>query len=423
MEIPKIDLGDVPRILLVRLSAIGDVVVATPAIHALRAAYPGAYLAWLVEDRAQDVVLGNPELDEVIVWPRQAWKRELTGPGARVRHMGRVAGLVRELRARQFDVAIDFQGLLRSALLVYASGARHRIATAGTREGSGRFYTIRLPRPADLSSRQRCLDLLQPLGVCSMDRRMAVPFTEADRSAAARMLAEAGAAPNAPYACLCPATTWANKHWSESAWARLADGLSARGLTPVFLGARGDRPLIERILAHCRPAPTERGDAETDDSDAPRPPPAPRVPGSASPRPVGPSPVVLAGLTTLKQAAALLEAAAVGVAVDTGLLHIGVAVGARMVALCGPSYWPGFQDYASERVRIVRKPFECSPCLRRPTCPHTPDMEAYTCMLALSPEEILGEIEGLRVGTEVPGRMAILPMAGAGPAEREMVSG
>jgi heptosyltransferase-1 len=396
-NVPKLPLGEAPRILLVRLSAIGDVVVATPTIRALREAFPRAYLAWLVEDRAQDVVVGNADLDEVIVWPRQAWKRELGGARGRVRHVGRVRRLAQELRARRFDVAIDFQGLLRSALLVYASGARHRIANTGTREGSAALYTLRLPRSGDLSSRQRCLDLLQPLGVTSTDRRMAVPITDADREAGKRMLEEAGLAPGEPYVCLCPATTWANKHWSESGWARVAAGLGERGITPVFLGARGDLPLIERILDARRSEDNVLGarcsvlGSDTDPAC-----PVLSEPSTEHRAPSTVPAVVLAGKTSLKQAAALLEGARAAVAVDTGLMHIGVAVGARVVALCGPSYWPGFQDYASERVRLLRKPFDCSPCLRHPTCHHTPEMEAYACMLALTPGEVLAEVDRLR---------------------------
>lgn len=397
---PNLVLGEAPRILLVRLSAIGDVVVATPTIRALRAAYPRAYLAWLVEDRAQDVVLGNPDLDEVIVWPRQAWKRELRGGRGRGRHAGRVMGLARELRRRRFDVAIDFQGLLRSALLVRASGARHRIANTGTREGSAALYTLRLPRSGDLSSRQRCLDLLQPLGVASTDRQMAVPITEADRESAGRLLEEGGLAPGRPYACLCPATTWANKHWSEPSWAGVTAGLAARGITPVFLGARGDLPLIERILAARVGAPA--GEL-VQVLDLPSPGGTQRSAGVAGGSRSAPdTAIVLAGQTSLKQAGALLEGARAAVAVDTGLMHIGVAVGARLVVLCGPSYWPGFQDYASDRVRLLRKPFDCSPCLRHPTCHHTPDMAAYACMLALTPDEVLAAIDGLGAGANAP---------------------
>ncbi|HTE20102.1 MAG TPA: lipopolysaccharide heptosyltransferase family protein, partial [Armatimonadota bacterium] len=92
-----------PRILIIRLSAIGDVVVTTPVARALREAHPDAYLAWLVEPKAKDLVIGNPFLDEVIVWdrpsgavpPKEMWR------------------LRRQLKPHRFEYAIDCQGLLR----------------------------------------------------------------------------------------------------------------------------------------------------------------------------------------------------------------------------------------------------------------------------------------------------------------------
>jgi len=92
-------------------------------------------------------------------------------------------------------------------------------------------------------------------------------------------------------------------------------------------------------------------------------------------------PVVAAGKTTLRGAAALLEGAQAVVSVDTALMHLGVAVGAPIIGLCGPSYWPGFHDY--ESFTMIRKPVPCSPCLRHPTCKH------FDCMRAIGVEEIL----------------------------------
>src|SRR5881396_660678 len=128
-----LSLGPRPRILLVRLGAIGDVVVATPVARVLRQALPEAYLAWVVEEKAADVLIGNPYLDEVIVWPRASWQREARG----WRRMANHARFVTDLRRRRFDVGIDFQGLARSAGLLAAAGVRHRIGNARTREGSG----------------------------------------------------------------------------------------------------------------------------------------------------------------------------------------------------------------------------------------------------------------------------------------------
>jgi 3-deoxy-D-manno-octulosonic-acid transferase len=356
------------RILLVRLSAIGDVVVATPVIRALRQAYPSAYLAWLVEEKAADIVRGNPDLDEVIVWPRATWALDSPGIAGIPRRLRRHLAFLAELRRRRFDVAIDFQGLLRSSLISFASGARVRIASEGTREGSRYLYTTRVPRrgggrpiastpgsacrhrPGDPSSRQRCLDLLQPLGIASRDRRMNVWIAEEDRRIADGLLEEAG---GTPLACLCPATTWRHKHWREEGWRELADRLTRElGLRCVFMGSRADLPLIDRIRNGLQMETT-----------------------------------VAAGRTTLKQAAAILARSDLVVSVDTALMHIGVAVGARVIGLCGPSYWPGFQDY--EGFRMIRKPYPCSPCLRHPTC------AADDCMTAIQVAEVLAEARAL----------------------------
>jgi heptosyltransferase-1 len=121
------------------------------------------------------------------------------------------------------------------------------------------------------------------------------------------------------------------------------------------MGAGGDLPLLKRIRAAMR----------TD-------------------------PVVAAGETSLRGAAALLERAQAVVSVDTALMHIGVAVGTPVIGLCGASYWPGFQDY--ERFRMIRKSLPCSPCRRHPTCAH------FDCMAAIQSEEVLHAVAEMVAG-------------------------
>ncbi|MBI3909327.1 MAG: glycosyltransferase family 9 protein [Armatimonadetes bacterium] len=331
---PRIDLGRRPRILLVRLSAIGDVVVTTPVSRALRAAFPDAWLAWLVEPKARDVVEGNRYLDEVIVWQRHSEEPAL-------KTLATSLLLARRLRREAFDAVIDFQGLLRSALVSCLSGARWRIGNLGTREPAERFYNIRVPKPAGFSSRQRCLDLLRPLGVRCADRRMVLPIGEQDRAAAANLLRQSREDPSAPYACLVPASTWPHKHWLDERWSEVADRLAEElGMHSVLLGGPQDRDRTARIAAGARTRPADLG-----------------------------------GRTTLNQAAAVLEGARVAIVVDTGLMHIAVAVGTPTVALCGASWWPGFQDY--ENFCLLRTPMPCSPCLRHPIC------RAVDCMRAI----------------------------------------
>lgn len=332
-------------ILIIRLSAIGDVVVTTPVSRALREARPDAHLAWLVEPAARGFLEGNPYLDEVIVWDRKKGSLRWSD----------LAKLRRQLRARRWDWAIDCQGLLRSALAARFSGARTIIGNSRAKERADLLYHRRVPRSAtDLSSRQRCLDLLRPLGIESADRRMVVPVSDSARISARGLLAELGLPPGERYACLVPSTTWPQKHWFEAQWAELA-GLLRRqlGVTPVLLGGPADAPMAARI--------------------------AEQSPGGC---------LVTAGRTSLPAAAALLEGARLTVAVDTGLMHASIAVGTPTVAICGASWWYGFRDY--ERFALVREELECSPCVHRPTCDGR-----FDCMRAITPEGVLAAARGV----------------------------
>jgi heptosyltransferase-1 len=338
-------------ILIIRLSAIGDVVVTTPVSRALREARPNAHIAWLVEKGARDVLAGNPYLDEVIVWDRKKGGLKFSDLGA----------LRKQLGTRRWDWAIDCQGLLRSALAARLSGARRIVGNTHAKERADLLYHHRVPRSeTDFSSRQRCLDLLRPLGIETTDRRMVVDVSDEEARGAAQLLAELGVSPGEPYACLVPATTWPQKHWLEERWSALADLLRSQlGLTPVVLGGPADSPLAERIAA-----------AST---------------GTC---------VAAAGKTTLKSAAAVLRGAELTVAVDTGLMHASVAVGTPTVGVCGASWWHGFKDY--EHFELVREEMKCSPCLHHPSCDGR-----FDCMRALTPERVLAAARRLR-GTPVP---------------------
>jgi len=341
--------GGPRRILIVRLSAIGDVIVTTPVSRALRSAFPEAFLAWVVEPRAAEILEANPYLDEVIPWDRK--KGGLT--------LGEIRDVTRVLRSRAFDTVLDFQGLLRSALVSRLSGARQVIGNTPAREYADRLYHTRVAKSqSDPSSRQRCLDLLRPLGVVSEDRRMVVCLTAAHREAGGRLLEEAGVGEGRGYVCLAPGTTWPQKHWFEDRWAELARRIRKElELVPVVLGGPGDREAAVRI-------------------------------SSAAGVPCGD----LTGRTSLLEAAAVLKQAAFTVAVDTGLMHLSAAMETPTVALCGASWFYGFQDYA--RLALVREPLPCSPCLHRPTCGGR-----YDCMLALTPRRVLEAALALWTGT------------------------
>ena len=141
--------GTPRRVLIIRLSALGDVVMASGLIPALRAVAPDAHLAWLVEPAGAPLLRHNPRLDEVIVLPRPEWEAlwRARRPLALLRSVWRFR---RALRERRFDWALDAQGLLKSAWCAWWSGAPRRVSLIG-REGSHRLATERvIPAPEPL---------------------------------------------------------------------------------------------------------------------------------------------------------------------------------------------------------------------------------------------------------------------------------
>lgn len=341
--VEKWHIDSVKRILIVKLSAIGDVLMATPVAKALREAFPDSYIAWVVEKKAADIVIGNPYLDEVIVWDRTRGQNPLS----RVLNFTTGLWILRkQLRARNFEVCLDLQGLLRSAIVCWLSGAARRIGFADGAEGSVLFYNEKY-KPGDSipSAQQRNLDLLKKLGVTSTDAVMYMPLTESDRIFAARFF-ENHRLQGKRTVAFCPATTWANKHWTIEGWSALADMLSDKHeVHSIILGSSADVPLAREIARRCKTQP-----------------------------------IIAAGHTTLKQAGAIIEKCNAVVGVDTGLLHMSVALDKPTVGLFGASAWRCFPR--KDNFVWVAKEFPCSPCLRHPTCKNT------DCMRAITPEDV-----------------------------------
>lgn len=339
------------RILLVRLSAIGDIVFASPLISALRRACPDAYLAWLAQPECIALLDRHPDLDEAIVCPLPHWRR--LWAGRRPAELARGLWAMGEtLRARRFDLALDLQGLLKSGLLARLSGAPARIGL-GSREGSAWLMTRTVPRGGDgRRVGSEYLYLAQTLGLPTDRFEMAVHYDASAARFADGTVVREGL--GAGFAVLCPFTTRPQKHWLESGWSELAVRLRAElGLLPVLLGGPGDREAAQRICG---------------DTDGPL--------------------VDLAGRTSLTEAAALIDRAALLVAVDTGLGHMGIAFGTPSLLLFG-STCP-YSETTRANARVLYHPFPCSPCKRRPTCDG-----AFHCMRAIGPSEVMAAARGL----------------------------
>lgn len=339
------------RILIIRPSALGDVVMASPMIGVIRRAYPQGYLAWLVEPAAAELLRHHPGLDEVIEWPRGRWKEFLRG-GRVLALSGEIRRFANLLRSRSFHLALEGTGLLKGRFLAFLSGAPERIGFR-SQEPGGFLMTRLISRdPADGRIGSEYLQLVESLGLSPGPFRMEVALAAAARDGARRVLLAQGV--TGPFAVLSPFTTRDQKHWPEERWANLAAALEKEfGLTPVVLGGAGDRNKGQRLWE------TAAG----------------RV-------------IDLTGRTTLDESAAVVEGASLVIGVDTGLTHMSVAFARPTVVLFGATR--PYLDAGTPKARVLYHPYPCSPCRRRPTCEGR-----FPCMHAIETDEVLRAVRSL----------------------------
>ena len=280
---------DAPRILIIRLSAIGDCVMASPLPQALRAHFPDAHIAWVVRDRSRAVVVGNPFLDEVIPWH------------------GGLEGLfatAKRVRAGGFDVVLETQGLLKSTLLMALSGAPHRLVSPRFSRFSQLLSTQIIEHPPGwIYPPDRYLYWAKALGAPLPDQtRLLVPQSEHDRQLAAQWLRENGVGDDALTIGINPGCSAPARKWSVDNFATAGQMLAAQfpDARFVLLGGPQDRQDTAQLKASL-PRSFDAADA-----------------------------------LPLRASAALIGRCALLLTGDTGPMHLAVAMNTPVVAVCGP---------------------------------------------------------------------------------------
>ena len=336
------------NILIIKLSAIGDVIHALPVSYAIKETYPEARVTWAVEPPARELLLDNPYIDEIIVFEKKKFKASLRG------FWEHFWPLREKLRDGHFDIALDLQGLGKSAALAYFSGAPRRYGTADMREGSAYISTPVRGQNAEGHIVERYLDVARAIG-CRVER-VVFPMivTPREEEAARRCLRDAGVPEGRAYAVLAVGANWPNKRWPTRDYAALADWLFERRVIPVFVGGG---PLDEHLVADITRLAL--------------------VP-----------PVNLVGQTTLKELAAVIAEARVVVGGDTGPVHLAAGLGVPTVMLMGPSDANRNGPYGqAENAIEVHRP--CRYCWKR-ACP-----KGLDCLAAIHPPEVEEKIEAL----------------------------
>ena len=324
------------KVLIIKLRYIGDVLLATPTVRAIKAARPDVRVTMMVNRGTEDVLSGNPDLDEIIVLD----KGSLTAQSR----------LIAGLRHRQFDTVIDLTDGDRSAFLSWVSGAPVRIGFNDEHRWRGRYYTqVIQPIPGMQHRIDRDLEALKPIGIQAGSKDPQLWLTHEDENSAGQLLDQLGVQRSQPMVILQPGARYWFKAWPPERFAELADHLTAQYDCRVLIGGSNqDIDLAQQIrqMAKC-------------------------------------SLVIMAGRTTIKQFAAIAKKSALFVGSDSGAMHIAAAVGTPVVALFGPSNpaeW-GPRGAASE---VIYKGLDCRVCFH-PTC----QREEQNCMKLIS----VGEVE------------------------------
>jgi len=339
-----IRLDSARRILLVKPSALGDVVHALPVVATLKRRYPNIPLDWLIEEEAAPLVEGHPAVAAFVVSGRHRWQQQLHRPAMVPETLREILAFARTIRGR-YDAVLDLQGLLKSALYVLAAHAPIRVGLADGREGATWVLTHRAPVPAQpVHAVERYLALAAAVDAAEVVRDFTIPLAPKDLDAAAGALA---GLPR-PIVVLHPATRWPTKLWENARWRALAAALGEAGAGVVFTGGGADRAMVEAI-----------GDG------------------------LSPAPRSLAGRVSLKELAAVLRSADLMVTVDSGPMHIAAAVGTPVLALFGATDPARTGPVGAGRV--LRHALPCSPCLQR-RCVIT---DTLRCMRELEVPEVM----------------------------------
>ena len=375
------------RILIVKLSSLGDVIHTLPAAQALRRKFPDAHVAWAVE-RAHAGVLRDQEcIDEVIEWNRGTWRS--------------FASFIARLRNQTWDLAIDFQGLFRSGFVTRASGALRRIGYSPTRERAHWFYNERIPVPTEaMHAVEKSLRLIEPLGATLPGVPLVRNYLRS--SSQLQQLNSNGCKP-----VVAERTTL--RRGAHDAAGNLLFPLSIhnaeRSAVEGWLGAHrfdASRQRLVILNPHCR-KPANIWPAERYSQLAARllEQPGVRVVVSGGPvarelcdeiaAPLGERLWRADGMFSLLGSAELIRRASLFVTGDTGPMHIAAAVGAPIVALFGPADPLKTGPYTTDAI-VLSKQLPCAPCLAK-QCPlgHRP----AKCMTDISVDDAVTAALGI----------------------------
>lgn len=371
------------RILIIKLSAMGDVIHTVPLLNALRRRYPDARIDWLLKSSVADLIRVHPAVSNVLVYgenhteaPRYNWDGFTHWLGLMRDH--RFLAMLLGIRRTRYDLVVDVHCQIRTAFVTMVTGAPVRIGFGkpqpevwkeagkslpagtierswkGAREGSWLAYSHHLPLPTlDVHAVDRYLSVGSMLAIPDAPADFHLPIPPVAAAHVDRLLEDNGIPASATPIVLAPAALWETKRWRPEKFAEVARHFIDGGWPVVLIGSKDEQVECEEIAA------------------------------------AAPGAVNLAGRTTLVELSALLSKSALCLTNDSGPMHLAAALGRPVVSVFGPTNprWIGPYQRSDSVLRSGRA---CSPCYLRnlSRCPHD-----HACMREVSVALVIGHMK------------------------------
>jgi heptosyltransferase I len=335
------------NILIVKLSAIGDVIHTLPSLAALRRLYPDAHITWVVEEAAADIIINHPYLNEVIVSKRKSWVKEFKSGQLR-QPLREIKLFLGELRKRSYDLVIDFHGLLKSSVIVYLGRGKRKLGYDSLQELSGLFVSEKIPEDMNKHAVDRYLDFPRHLGAAADEAEFILP-RNSEAEITGQILLDQYNLRDKNFIAINPIAYWETKLWDDDKFARLADLIKGNlKMDVVFTGS--EKESIAKITSGM----TTSG-------------------------------INLGGKTSLPELAYLYKKARLVITTDSGPMHLAAAVATPVIALFGPTDPARTGPYGKDHT-IIRTQLPCSPCFLK-KCP------TKKCMKDILPEQVFAVVE------------------------------
>ena len=298
------------KILIIKPSALGDIVMAMPMFNAIRSAYPDAHISWFVRKEFADFLRVNPKIDDLIIFDRKKLSKFWINADA----FKELRSLINKLKMADFDLVIDCQGLFRTAFFAWVTGCKNRIGLANAREGAPLFYTNKVKMPENsVHVIDHYMKLAKESGAKISKIEYGLVTIQKDIESVKSKLESKGLN-GRDYAVIVPGASREAKVWPGGKFAILAEKIFEEfGLVSVLSGSPGEKKITEVIAKVCK------------------------------------VPVIdMAGETSMPELTAMIANGELTVSNDTGPGHIGVATGKPVLILFGPINPARLRPYGNE---------------------------------------------------------------------------